>query len=256
MVEPLVRAQLKDKIMLISINRPTKNNAVNHDTACQLIRAFEDFNENKEAKIAILYGQGSNFCAGYDLKDVSEGKIETEKNFLPKYRYMGPTSMKLKKPLIAAIEGYAVAGGLELSLMADIRIASKTSKFGVFCRRVGVPLIDGGTVRLQRIVGQGRALEMILTGRAVEAEEALLWGLVNRVVEKDEALNYSIELAKEIISHPYDCMIADRNSVFYAQENGFEESMINELKSVSVLDKAVRGAIQFVNKELKPPSKL
>ncbi|KAK6740273.1 hypothetical protein RB195_008627 [Necator americanus] len=153
----LVNIHLDDGILYIGINRPEKKNCVNHVTARKLVEAFELFNCDEKVKIGILYGEGRNFCSGYDLAEVSRlNNTDIDARFPHEYRYMGPSIMELKKPLLAAVEGYAVAGGLELSLMADIRICSRSAVFGVFCRRVGVPLIDGGTVRLPRILGLGR----------------------------------------------------------------------------------------------------
>ncbi|KHJ74850.1 enoyl-CoA hydratase/isomerase family protein [Oesophagostomum dentatum] len=153
----IVNVYLQDSILYIGINRPEKKNCVNHETAMKLVAAFNRFNNDNEVKIGILYGEGSNFCTGYDLLEVSKfDSIRIDNEFPYKYRYMGPSIMELRKPLVAAIEGYAVAGGLELSLMADIRLCSRSAVFGVFCRRTGVPLIDGGTVRLPRIIGLGR----------------------------------------------------------------------------------------------------
>ncbi|WKY07215.1 hypothetical protein Q1695_006996 [Nippostrongylus brasiliensis] len=154
---PLVNTRLDGEILLISINRPEKRNCVNHATAIELVKAFERFNRDPAVKIGILYGEGGNFCAGYDLSEISQlENAVTDDRFPNEYRYLGPSIIPLDKPLIVAVEGYAVAGGLELSLMADIRVCSRSAKFGVFCRRHGVPLIDGGTVRLPRIVGLGR----------------------------------------------------------------------------------------------------
>ncbi|PAV84619.1 hypothetical protein WR25_00716 [Diploscapter pachys] len=181
----LVNVRLDDGILFISINRPEKRNCVNHLTALQLIKAFERLNDDEQVKIGIFYGEGNTFCAGYDLSEVSEskGKIDViPHEFFQKYRYMGPSIMEIRKPLIVAIEGHAVAGGLEMSLLGDLRVAASDAILGVYCRRVGVPLLDGGTVRLPKVVGVGRALDMVLTGRGVPANEALQWGLVNRVV--------------------------------------------------------------------------
>uniref|UniRef100_A0A1I7XF44 Enoyl-CoA hydratase n=1 Tax=Heterorhabditis bacteriophora TaxID=37862 RepID=A0A1I7XF44_HETBA len=151
--------------------------------------------------------------------------------------------MKLKKPLIASIEGYAVAGGLELALMADLRVAARSAIFGVFCRRVGVPLIDGGTVRLPRIIGISRALDLILTGRAITANEAYQWGLVNRIVDDGEALSTATLLAKEIISHPYSCMIADRNSLLHSYDCSTNEAFNFEFNSTTVLNESIKVAL-------------
>uniref|UniRef100_A0A1I7THL5 Enoyl-CoA hydratase n=1 Tax=Caenorhabditis tropicalis TaxID=1561998 RepID=A0A1I7THL5_9PELO len=207
-------------------------------------------------KTAVLYGEGGTFCAGYDLESVSKAEHQSvSEDFFDKYRYMGPSIMKLRKPLIAAIEGYAVAGGLELSLMADLRISSPSAKFGVFCRRVGVPLIDGGTVRLPRVIGLGRALDMILTGREVDAGEALQWGLVNRIADEGKVIDEAVMLGKLIASHPEMCMLADRDSTYYSLDHTEEESFANEFESCKVLAESIKGAKKFVE-DKKKKSKL
>ena len=190
-------SETQNAIRIIKINRPERKNAVDFKTAEELYQEFLYFEKNSDLKIAILTGTGGTFCAGADLKAIAEGRpnrVEKEGS-----APMGPSRMQLKKPLIAAIEGHAVAGGLELSLLADLRIAASNAILGVFCRRVGVPLIDGGTVRLPRIIGQGRALDLILTGRPVMAEEALSMGLINRITPHGESLNEAIKLAETSI---------------------------------------------------------
>ena len=164
--------------------------------------------------------------------------------------------MKIKKPLIAAIEGYAVAGGLELSLMADLRVASPSAKFGVFCRRVGVPLIDGGTVRLPRVVGLGRALDMILTGREVGTQEAFQWGLVNRIADEGKTVEEAIKLGKLIASHPEMCMLTDRESTYYSLDHTEEESFANEFESTKVRAESIKGAEKFMKEQKSKKSKL
>ncbi|KAL6728456.1 hypothetical protein Aduo_010228 [Ancylostoma duodenale] len=253
----LVNVRLDNGILYIGINRPEKRNCVNHDTAKQLVAAFQRFNGDPKVKIGILYGEGNNFCSGYDLSEVSAlTSTNFDADFPQKYRYMGPSIMELKKPLIAAIEGYAVAGGLELSLMADIRVCSRSAVFGVFCRRVGVPLIDGGTVRLPRIIGLGRSLNMTLTGRPITSEEALHWGLVTKVVNDGQALNAASELAKQIIKHPYNCMLADRRSMLNSMNATEKYAYAFELNSLSVLPDAIQGATQFIKENKKKKSKI
>lgn len=204
-------------VLIVTIDLPDKRNAVDGLTAAALRAAFERFEADDSLRVAILTGAGGHFCAGADLTSIGD----------PARRHeldpdgggtgpMGPSRMALGKPLIAAIEGYAVAGGLELALLADMRVASDDAVLGVFCRRWGVPLIDGGTVRLPRIVGMGRALDMILTGRPVDAREALSMGLVNRVVEPGGALAEARSIARAIAAFPQQCMLADRASA-YAQ---------------------------------------
>ena len=194
-------------VTIVTINRPECRNAVDHETSRQLIAAFQAFESDPESSVAILTGTGQAFCAGYDLKTVSAGhNLNQPDGDGP----MGPTRLLLSKPVIAAVEGHAVAGGLELALWCDLRVASQTAVFGVFCRRWGVPLIDGGTVRLPRLIGHSRALDMILTGRPISADEALSFGLANRVVPGGGALEAALELADQIAQFPQVCLRTDR----------------------------------------------
>ena len=212
-----VSYSVDDSICTITIERPERRNAVDGVTATALVEAFERFEADGALRVAILTGAGGHFCGGADLKAI--GDPQRRNRLDPRGQGpgpMGPSRMALRKPLIAAIEGYAVAGGLELALLADLRVASEAAVFGVFCRRWGVPLIDGGTVRLPRIVGMGRALDLILTGRAVSAAEAHAIGLVNRVTAPGAALSEAIALARQIAAFPQGCMLADRKSA-YAQ---------------------------------------
>lgn len=207
---------------VVTINRPERRNAVDAETAGLLRDAFEAFDADDEGHVAVLTGWGGGFCAGYDLHSVAATP--------PTYDAdgpgpMGPTRMLMSKPVIAAVEGHAVAGGLELALWCDLRVASTTAIFGVFCRRWGVPLIDGGTVRLPRIVGQGRALDMVLTGRAVDADEALAIGLANRVVPAGNALAEALRLAAAIGSFPQLCMRADRLSAYRQWDEDIVEAL-------------------------------
>jgi len=199
------------------VHRPERRNAVDGPTALALRSAFEAFEADARARVAILTGGGGHFCAGADLQAL--GDPQRRNPIEPTGSApgpMGPTRMAFSKPVIAAIEGYAVAGGLELALMCDLRVAARGATFGVFCRRWGVPLIDGGTVRLPRIIGMGRALDLILTGRPVDADEALAIGLATMVVEDGQALTAAIALAQRIAAFPQLCMNADRASA-YAQ---------------------------------------
>ena len=205
-------------IWTVTLNRPEVRNAVDGETAHRLAQAFRDFDADADARVAILQGAGGQFCAGADLKAVAAGfGGDSQANPLDPDMAadgpMGPTRLQLSKPVIAAIEGHAVAGGLELALWCDLRVAGSTATFGVYCRRFGVPLIDGGTVRLPRLIGESRALDLILTGRAVAADEALALGLANRMVPAGEALAASIELAKQIAAFPPQCLRNDRASV-------------------------------------------
>jgi enoyl-CoA hydratase len=200
-------------VLTITLHRPECRNAVDGPTALALREAFEAFEADATLRVAVLTGGGGHFCAGADLTALGDparrNAIEPSGSAAGP---MGPTRMAFSKPVLAAIEGYAVAGGLELALMCDLRVAARNATFGVFCRRWGVPLIDGGTVRLPRIVGMGRALDMILTGRAVGADEALTMGLANRVVDEGQALATALELARQIAGFPQQCMNADRAS--------------------------------------------
>jgi len=209
-------------IWTVTLNRPEVRNAVDGETAHLLAQAFRDFDGDADACVAILQGAGGQFCAGADLKAVAGGFI-ADNNTASRANPldpdmnadgpMGPTRLQLRKPVIAAVEGHAVAGGLELALWCDLRVAGSTATFGVYCRRFGVPLIDGGTVRLPRLIGESRALDLILTGRAVAADEALMLGLANRVVPAGEALAAATLLATQIAAFPQQCLRNDCASV-------------------------------------------
>lgn len=205
-----IRFEVDGPVAVVTIDRPEVRNAVDAKTAAGLASAFQRFNADGELSTAVLTGAGGTFCAGFDLKSFAAGRGNRleEGGSGP----MGPTRLQLDKPVIAAIEGYAVAGGLELALWCDVRVAAGDAVFGVFNRRFGVPLIDGGTVRLPRMIGQGRAMELILSGRAVGAEEALRIGLVERVVEPGAALAEAKALALRIAGFPQRSMRADRRS--------------------------------------------
>lgn len=206
-----VRISDEGAVRTVTIDRPECRNAVDPETAVALRQAFTEFEEDDSLAAAVLTGAGGYFCAGFDLRAVGRGDDAYEPEGVGP---MGPTRMLVSKPVIAAVEGHAVAGGLELALWCDLRVASRSAVFGVFCRRWGVPLIDGGTVRLPRIVGQGRALDMILTGRPVDADEALAMGLANRVVDEGGALGAAQELAAQIVRFPAMCMRIDRMSAY------------------------------------------
>ena len=213
----------------ITLNRPDRRNAVHRPMATALRQAFERFEADAALRVAVLDGAGGHFCAGADLAAVADPALRNELD--PQggaHAPMGPTRMALSKPLIAAIDGYAVAGGLELALLADLRVADADATLGVFCRRWGVPLIDGGTVRLPRIVGMGRALDLILTGRPVGADEALAMGLVNRVVPRGGALQAALQLARELAAFPQQCLRADRASAYAQWELPLAEALRNE----------------------------
>ncbi len=218
-----------EEVCIITLNRPGKRNAIDGPTGILLREAFTAFEEDEHLRVAVLTGAGRHFCSGADLTSIGHPErgpeVESSGNGPGP---LGPTRMVFSKPTIAAVAGYAVAGGLELSLMCDLRIAEETAIFGVFCRRWGVPLIDGGTVRLPRIIGQGRALDMILTGRAVEAAEALQMGLVNRVEAVGQALRVAVRLAHQIASFPQACMKADRGSVYAQWDYELAEALRRE----------------------------
>jgi enoyl-CoA hydratase len=218
-----------DRITIITINRPEVRNAVDGRTAAELADAFRSFEADEGSDVAVLTGAGGHFCAGADLKAISEGtcpnRIE-EAGDGP----MGPSRMLLSKPVIAAVAGYAVAGGLELACWCDLRIAEKSAVFGVFCRRWGVPLIDGGTIRLPRLIGLSRALDLILTGRPVSAEEALAMGLANRVVEDGSALQEAIGLASSLARFPQACLRHDRRSAYEQYDLGLVDAFLNEFR--------------------------
>jgi len=202
-------------VTTVILHRPEVRNAVDGATAQALADAFRAFDADPEAKVGVFFGEGGTFCAGADLKAVSEGRLprlEPEGD-----GPMGPSRLVLSKPVVAAIPGHAVAGGLELALWCDLRVAEEDAVLGVFCRRWGVPLIDGGTIRLPRLIGLSRALDLILTGRPVSAQEALSMGLVNRVVPRGTARQAAEALARELAAFPQACLNADRRSA-YAQE--------------------------------------
>ena len=219
-----VLLEKSEGILTVTINRPERRNAVDRETADLLVEAFDEFEEDRNLLVAVLTGNGGNFCAGADLKAVARGDHQEANRLdcdMSKPGPMGPTRMRTTKPVIAAVSGYAVAGGLELACWCDLRVAERDAVFGVFCRRYGIPLIDGGTQRLPRLIGMSRALDMILTGRPVGGEEAFSIGLANRLVETGKAREEAVELARRIAVHPQACMIGDRLSVY----RGFNLSM-------------------------------
>ena len=235
-------------VCTITLNRPDKRNAVNGPMAAEIRAAFNRFEEDSALRVAVFTGAGGHFCAGADLAAVGDPALRNELD--PHGEGdgpMGPTRMKLSKPLIAAVSGYAVAGGLELALLADLRVADEDAVFGVFCRRWGVPLIDGGTVRLPRIVGMSRALDMILTGRPVMAPEAMTMGLINRITPVGTALTSAQDLARLIASFPQKCMLTDRASAYAQWDLPLEEALRHEgAQGVPiVIEEGERGAARF-----------
>ena len=216
-------------IAVITINRPRRRNAIDAETALELDRCFMRFEHDEALDVAVLTGAGDTFCSGADLAAVSEDEdIEARLNML-ETGPMGPTRRVLSKPVIAAIEGHAVAGGLELACWCDLRVAARGAIFGVFCRRVGVPLVDGGTVRLPRLIGQSRAMDLILTGRDVSATEAREIGLVNRLVDDGEALEAALSLARKMAGFPRQCLRGDRLSALQQWSLDEAAAMDNEL---------------------------
>ncbi|MEM0928296.1 MAG: crotonase/enoyl-CoA hydratase family protein [Pseudomonadota bacterium] len=216
-------------VAIITINRPERRNAVDMPTAQALYEAFKTFDADDGLSVAVFTGAGGAFCAGADLQAIAGGQRNTvveDGDLAP----MGPSRLRLSKPVIAAVEGPAVAGGLELALWADMRVAGQSATFGVYCRRFGVPLIDLGTIRLPRLIGQSRASDMILTGRAVDAEEALGFGLVNRVVPDGEALKTAKTIAHQIAAFPQLCMQNDRQSMFEQWDLPEAEATRNEIR--------------------------
>ncbi len=248
-----VRIENDNGISVITIERPQVRNAVDRETAEQLANAFRTFERDPGLDVAVLLGAGNTFCSGADLAVVAnESSIEGHRLDPDFHRDgpMGPTRMLLSKPVIAAISGYAVAGGLELALWCDLRIMEEDAILGVFSRRFGVPLIDGGTQRLPRIIGLGRALDLILTGRPVRAEEAYAMGLVNRVVGHGHALDTAIDLANQLKSFPQAGLRSDRAAVYAGIETSLEDGMIQEFsRGMQVLreGESQEGAQQFVN---------
>ncbi|MEU5864045.1 crotonase/enoyl-CoA hydratase family protein [Nonomuraea sp. NPDC047529] len=234
-----VRVEREGPVTTVVLSRPAARNAVDRETAGALTDAFGDF-ERSDAAVAVLWGEGGTFCSGADLKALDNHVGEDGDG------PMGPTRMRLSKPVIAAVAGHAVAGGLELALWCDLRVAEEDAVFGVFCRRWGVPLIDGGTVRLPRLIGASRAMDLILTGRAVHAPEALDMGLVNRLVPTGTARRHAEELAARIAASPQACLRGDRMSLLEQHGLTEEEAMRNELRHGLVsLPGAAAGAARF-----------
>jgi enoyl-CoA hydratase len=233
-------------VVVVTIDRPAVRNAVDSATAAALIQAFSAFDEDPSASVAILTGRGGNFCAGADLKAVAAGDRRPVRDAGP--GPMGPTRMTLDKPVIAAVEGFCVAGGLELALWCDLRVAARSATFGVFCRRFGVPLVDLGTVRLPRLIGHSRAMDMILTGRAVGAPEAYEIGLANRLCADGDALASALALAEELAALPQLCLRADRRSALEQWGLSEEEAAVTEARNgrgVIESGETAAGALRF-----------
>jgi len=221
-----VRYETRDEVAVVTIDRPQVRNAVDRPTAAALADAFRRFDADDALKCAVLTGAEGTFCAGADLKAMSTdraNRVDARAD-----GPMGPTFMLLSKPVIAAVEGHAVAGGLELALWCDLRVAARDAVFGVYCRRWGVPLVDGGTVRLPRLIGQSHALDLILTGRGVSGDEALRMGLANRIVEHGGALDAALALARDLAAFPQRCLRSDRQSSYEQWGMPLREALANE----------------------------
>lgn len=248
-----VRIDRQGPVWTVILDRPSARNAVDPETAEALLAAFEAFDADETASVAVFWGAGGTFCAGYDLKHAASGAPEIAKldPDAGARGPMGPTRLQLSKPVIAAIAGPAVAGGMELALWCDLRVMEADAYFGVYCRRWGVPLIDGGTVRLPRLVGMGRALDLILTGRKVEAEEALRIGLCERVVEPGMSRQAAEDLAHEIVRFPQMCMRADRLSAYGQWSLQMDEALAAEYRGglPSLEAEGLRGAARFAGGE-------
>jgi enoyl-CoA hydratase len=244
-VSPVVRVERSGPVTTVVLARPEARNAVDRAAAQQLADAFRAFDRDPEARVAVLWGEGGTFSSGADLKAVGRGegnRVEPAGD-----GPMGPTRLQLNKPVIAAIEGHAVAGGLELALWCDLRVAAEDAVLGVFCRRFGVPLIDGGTVRLPRLIGLSRALDLILTGRPVAAREALEMGLVNRLVPRGAARQQAEALAGQLAALPQICLRGDRRSALEQADLPLDEALRNELRLglEALASESLAGATRF-----------
>ena len=244
----MVRVEVDGPVTIVTIDRPEQRNAVDRDTAEALSAAFRAFDADGDARVGVLHGDHGTFCAGADLKAVATGKpnrVDADGD-----GPMGPSRMLLGKPVIASIAGHAVAGGLELALWCDLRVADEDAVLGVFCRRFGVPLIDGGTIRLPRLIGLSRALDLILTGRPVKADEALAMGLVNRVVPPGESLAAAVRLAHQLAELPQAALRADRTSAYLQHDLPLDAAIQQELQLGSrALAEALAGATRFSSGE-------
>jgi enoyl-CoA hydratase len=226
-----VRYESDGPVVLVTIDRPEVANAIDAPTALELADAFRRFDAEESAAVAVLTGAGGTFCAGADLKAMRSGEPERVSRLEPDGDGpVGPTRMLLSKPVIAAVEGHAVAGGLELAAWCDLRVASKEAVFGVYCRRWGIPLMDGGTIRLARLLGHSHALDMILTGRGVSGHEALSMGLANRLVPAGEALTSAVTLAHEIAAKPQAALRSDRLSSYEQWSLSLEDALAGEYR--------------------------
>ena len=252
----LVSSSSKGHVALIMITRPEVRNCINPDTAEQLYEAFQNFEKDDNLYVAVLSGKGGYFCGGYDLTALSKMDMRDVVKFSPPLGTndigpMGPSRMAFSKPVIAAVEGYAVAGGMEMALLCDMRVVDEKAVMGIFCRRFGVPLLDGGSARLPQLIGLSRALDLILTGRPIKADEALQLGVANRVVKSGTAVEEAIKLAEELCKFPQECLRADRRSAYYSTYDA--QSIHDALKyeynnGIGVVAKeSIKGAQNFVS---------
>jgi enoyl-CoA hydratase len=226
-----VRVEKNGKVTTVILSRPEVRNAIDTATAAALYQAFLEFEDDQHAAVAVLWGEGGHFCAGADLKAIASGDLNELADYLPNAKGpLGPTRLELGKPVIAAVAGYAVAGGCELALWCDLRVVEEGATFGIFCRRLGVPLIDGGTVRLPRLIGLSRALDLILTGRPVSAEEALQIGLANRLAPAGQGRDAAEQLARELAELPQACLRNDRRAALAGVALPLQEAMANEFR--------------------------
>jgi enoyl-CoA hydratase len=247
-----VRVEHDGPVCIITIDRPEVRNAVDGPTADLLAAAFRAFDNDAASSVAVLTGADGTFCAGADLKGISDGRANRVDRSVHADGPMGPTRMLLSKPVIAAVEGYAVAGGLELAVWCDLRVAASDATFGVYCRRWGVPLVDGGTVRLPRLIGHSHALDLILTGRGVSGEEAVRMGLANRSVAPGTALAAAVQLAKELAALPQGCMRRDRQSSYDQWSMDLPDALAHEtslgLETIAS-GETLEGASRFASGE-------
>ena len=223
-----VRTERDGSVLVVTIDRPEVRNAVDVPTAEALLHAFQTYDRDDTLSVAVLTGAGGTFCAGADLKAIAGGERRRLSEDAP--APLGPTRLLLGKPVLAAVEGHAVAGGFELALWCDLRLAAEDAVFGVYCRRFGVPLLDLGTVRLPRLIGHSHAMDLILTGRGVSGEEALRMGVVNRLVPKGQALAAAVQLAHELTHFPQRCLRSDRLSAYEQWSLPYDEALRNELR--------------------------
>jgi enoyl-CoA hydratase len=241
-----VLLETRGPVAIVTINRPEARNAVDGPTALALVEAFRDFERNESLSVAVFTGAGGTFCAGADLKAFAAGSSNPLDEDGP--APMGPSRLLLNKPVLAAVEGHAVAGGLELALWCDLRVAARNAVFGVYCRRFGVPLIDLGTIRLPRLIGQSRALDLILTGRGVSGDEAFQFGLANRLVEPGKALAAAVELAETLSALPQRCLRSDRLSSYEQWSLPLDQAIKNEFRrGIEVIGsgESLQGASRF-----------